>query len=322
MPSFTTRVKFIYRKPSVLFWLGLAMWSGSLFAQASSAPGFYRIIGREPGTIIYFDEDTVNTAGQHAPGVYTLRVEREGYLAHVKPIRIVSDHVVEINIRSAGMRSAARPARQRQMVRLYPMPATLVVTSNPPGQIVWLDETERGVTPMVLENILAGRHALRIGAVSDTLSLRMFETKRVRLETGRIKDVTAEELPLELRGIQLTRLNLFMEAEEAKARDCGNFDGKPGATFFRLEEDGAFLVCRLTFDLPDDNSVNLPVRFRLYQDGKLKHEVEHDLPLSPGNGKRVCYFHHEWWKTGEYILTVDGIPGNRLGEVKFTVIRQ
>lgn len=207
MPSFTTRVKFIYRKPSVLFWLGLAMWSGSLFAQASSAPGFYRIIGREPGTIIYFDEDTVNTAGQHAPGVYTLRVEREGYLAHVKPIRIVSDHVVEINIRSAGMRSAARPARQRQMVRLYPMPATLVVTSNPPGQIVWLDETERGVTPMVLENILAGRHALKIGAVSDTLSLRMFETKRVRLETGRIKDVTAEELPLELRGIQLTRLN-------------------------------------------------------------------------------------------------------------------
>lgn len=316
-----TRMKFIYRQQNILLWLGLALWFSPLLAQPSSAPGFYRIIGREPGTIIYFDEDTVNTAGQHAPGVYTLRVEREGYLAHVKPIRIVSDHVVEINIRSAGMRSAARPARQRQMVRLYPMPATLVVTSNPPGQSVWLDEVERGVTPMVLENILAGKHALKIGAATDTLSLRMFETRRVRLEGGRVKDVSADELPLELKRVQLTRLSLFMEVEEAKARDCSHFDGKPGATFFRLEEDGAFLVCRLAFDLPDDDSINLPVRFRLYQDGKLMHEVEHDLPLSPGNGMRVCYFHHEWWKTGEYILTVDGTPGNRLGEVKFTVIR-
>lgn len=317
-----TRMKFIYRQQNILLWLGLALWFSPLLAQTSSAPGFYRIIGREPGTIIYFDEDTVNTAGQHAPGVYTLRVEREGYLAHVKPIRIVSDHVVEINIRSAGMRSAARPARQRQMVRLYPMPATLVVTSNPPGQSVWLDEVERGVTPMVLENILAGKHALKIGAATDTLSLRMFETRRVRLEGGRIKDVSADELPLELKRVQLTRLSLFMEVEEAKARDCSHFDGSPGATFFRMEQEGAFLVCRLTFELPNDDSITLPVRFRLYQDGKLMHEVEHDLPISPGNGKRVCYFHHEWWKTGEYILTVDGMPGNRLGEVKFTVIRQ
>lgn len=310
-----------YRKQLVLLWTGLLIWSGSVFAQSSNAPGFYRIVGREPGTVIYFDEDTVHTAGQHPPGVYTLRVEREGYLAHVKPIRIVSDHIIEINIRSTGMRPGVRTARQRQMVRLYPMPATLVVTSNPPGQTVWLDGVDRGAAPIVLENILAGRHVLKIGEAADTLVLRMFEMKRLRLEEGRIKDVTAADLPLEQQRAQLTRLSLFMEVEETKARDCSNFDNSQGATFFRLEQEGAFLVCRLTFDYPENDAINLPVRFRLYQDGKTIHEVEHELPISPGNNHRVCYFHHEWWKTAEYILTVDGIPGNRLGEVKFTVIR-
>jgi len=290
-------------------------------AQNSQAPGFYRIIGREPGMAIYLDEDTVNTAGQHTPGIYTLRVEREGYFAHVKPVRIVSDHVLEINIRSASPRPRTRPYRQREIVRLNPVPATLVATSDPPGQIVWLDSLEKGPTPILLENITSGRHVIRIGEVSDTLSLRVFESRRVRAENDRILDVSAEDLPPEQQRLRLVNLNLFMEAEEAKARDCRNFDSGRGATFFRLEESGTFLVCRLAFDNPQDGALTLPVRFRLYHDARLIHEVEHDLPIRPSDGNRVCYYHHEWWKTGEYILTVDGIPGNRLGEVRFTVIR-
>ncbi|MDZ7267313.1 MAG: PEGA domain-containing protein [candidate division KSB1 bacterium] len=304
-------------------WLALltALLAAPAPAQNSHAPGFYRIIGREPGMSIYLDEDTVNTAGQHPPGIYTLRVEREGFFAHVKPVRIISDHVLEINIRSAGSRPRTRPYRQREIVRLHPVPATLVATSDPPGQTVWLDSLEKGTTPVVLENITSGRHVIRIGEVSDTLSLRVFESRRVRAENGRIIDVSAEDLPAEQQRLRLVNLSLFMESEETKARNCRNFDTGRGATFFRLEESGSFLICRLAFENPTDDPVTLPVRFRLYQDSRLIHEVEHDLPIRPGDGNRVCYFHHEWWRTGEYILTVDGIPGNRLGQVRFTVIR-
>ena len=285
-----------------------------------SQKGFYRILGVEPDTRIFFDEQEMpDAAGQFAPGRYTLRVEKSGHHTFLDRIAIYPDQLVEVRVRTMPAKVRSRPYRQRQDARLFKMVGTLVVTSNPPGQEVMLDSVARGATPLVLENVPVGNREVIIGKTSAFFMLRPFESLRLRLQNGGILDVTNEDLPEALREVTLEEAALFLTEEEARAKNCGNFFEGTGEKVFRLKREGMFLVCRMIFHLPKNEPTKLPVRFRLYRGTEEVYTAEHELPIDPATERRVCYFHHEWWKPGEYILTIDTQAGNRLKEASFTL---
>lgn len=283
--------------------------------------GFYRILGVDPtNTRIFFDEQELqDAAGQYAPGRYTLRVERSGYHTFLDRISIYPDQLVEVRVRTMPAKVRSRPYRQRQDARLLTMVGTLVVTSNPPGQEVLLDSVARGTTPLVLENVPVGNREVIIGKTSAFFTLRPFESLRLRLQNGTIRDVTDEDLSPELRGIALEGVELFFTEDEKRASNCSNFFGEKGQKVFRLKQEGMFLVARLTFHLPQKELTKLPARLRIYRGTDEVYTAEHELPIDPRTDRRVCYFHHEWWKPGEYVLTIDTQAGNRLGQIFFTL---
>lgn len=297
------------------FWLFLLV-AAPVFAQK----GFYRILGVDANTQIFFDEVKLDdAAGQYYPGRYTLRVEREGHHAFIDRIAIYPDQLTEVRVRSLPARIRPRPSRRRQNARLVHRVGTLVVTSTQPGKTVLLDSVARGETPLVLENVPIGVREITIDSVSTMISLRVFETVRVRLQNGKIENVTDEELPEDQRALALEDLALFFTEKEQEATNCSNFFSRSGEKVFRLTREGMFLVCRMTFRLPKNELTKFPVRFRLYRGPEEIYTVEHELPIDPRTDRRVCYFHHEWWRPGEYVLTIDTIAGNRLGEVSFTL---
>lgn len=295
--------------------LGLA-----LAPPAFPQKGFYRIVGVESNTQIFFDEAKLeDAAGQYQPGRYTLRVEKAGHHAFIDQIAIYPDQLTEVRVRSLPVKIRPRPSRRRQDARLFHQVGTLVVTSNPPGQAVLLDSVARGDTPLVLENVPTGSREVTIGKTSTMISLRVFETIRVRLQNDKITDVTNEDLPQELREIELEEISLFFTEQQEEATDCGNFFARKGEKVFRLTREGMFLVSRMTFRLPKNELTKFPVRFRLFRGMDEIYTVEHELPIDPRTERRVCYFHHEWWRPGEYVLTIDTTAGNRLGQASFTL---
>ncbi len=265
------------------------------------------------------EEELRDAAGQHAPGAFTLRVEKGGYHAYVDRVTIFSDQLVEIRIRSMSANVRSRPFRQRRDARMLPLTGTLIVTSNPPGQLVYLDTLFRGETPLVLENVPVGRRFVSIGNATSAFSLQIFETVRLRLQEGNILNVTDEDLPENQRGVQIEDLALFMVATEAEATDCAGFHASAGSQVFKLRKPGMFLVCRMNFLLPGDEAINFPARFRLYRGGELIHEIGHTMIVDRNENRRLCYFHHEYWRPGEYILTIDSAAGKRLGQGSFTI---
>ncbi len=301
---------------NVVFVMLLLLFAHPAFPQK----GFYRILGVEPDTRIFFDENEIrDAAGQYVPGRYTLRVEKAGHHAFLDKITIYPDQLAEVRVRTMPAKIRSRPSRQRQDARLLRMVGTLVVTSDPPGQEVLLDSVARGTTPLVLENVPAGSREVKIGDTATILPLRVFETIRLRLQNGRILNVTNEDLPEELRAIELEDISLFLTEKEEEATNCSNFFESKGEKVFRLQREGIFLVCRMTFHLPKNELTKLPVRFRIYRGMDEVYTAAHELPIDPRTGRRVCYFHHEWWKPGEYVLTIDTNAGNRLREVFFTL---
>lgn len=283
--------------------------------------GFYRVLNWEEGMRVFLNEEELrDAAGQHAPGIFTVRVEKNGYHAYVDKVTIQSDQLVEIRIRNMTANVRSRPFRQRRDARMLPMSGTLIVTSNPPAQKVYLDTLFRGETPLVLENVPIGRRHVQIDTVSTTFSLRIFETVRLRLQDGAISNVTDEDLPEVQRGVQIQNLALFMVETEAQATNCPSFHDSTGKTVFKLPKEGMFLVCRMDFLLSGEGAINdFPARFRLYRGRELIHEIEHKMIVDRNENRRLCYFHHEWWRPGEYILTIDAAGGKRLGQMPFTV---
>lgn len=294
----------------------LLLTAGAAFSQ----PGYYRIIGKTENTHVFIGDSAIeDTSGQYPEGVYILRVMREGFHSVVRPIEIFSDHVVEITVKNTQDKPKRRPFRKKQVVQLTPITGTFVLTSDPPGEPVVVNGEERGNTPIIVEEIREGTHTIRIGEVEDEFNLSVFQTLRLRLENGDIKDVTGEDLPENWRSIKLDSIALFMDREEEKATNCRYFFKGGGQRSFKLEGKGAFIICRMTFSHGSKQAVKVPAMIRIYDSRRLLHEQEYELTLDPKHNNRLCYFHYDWWKEGEYILTIDGPAGNRLRDVRFII---
>ena len=110
-----------------------------------------------------------------------------------------------------------------------------------------------------------------------------------------------------------------MVASDTQATACTSFHDGAGSQVFKLDKEGMFLVCRMSFVLSGEGQINFPARFRLYRGDQLIHEIEHAMIVDRNENRRLCYYHHEWWRPGEYILTIDSAAGKRLGQRTFTV---
>lgn len=297
-----------------LFLLGLA-FAGSVWSQ----PGYYRVTAKPGGVKVYINDARADSAGMLRPGAYEFRIEKSGYQTATRNIRIESDRVSEIRVHllPARMRTLSRPKSYN--LRLRRSTASLILSSNPPGLPILLNDDEKGTTPLRIDNVPTGPYRVKIGAVSDSITLRQDDLRRLRLEKGRLQEITKEIFDSNYERVRLRSMAVFMEEDEARARNCQLFRERRGSSVFRLSNAGMFLVLRLVFRNSSDTPIALPLRFSIYRGSTLISRAKHTITINPGKDHDWCYYHHEYWDDGEYTLAVESVDGHRWGEIYFRI---
>ena len=121
-------------------------------------------------------------------GKHALRVTQDGYLPEDRQVIITAAQpaqslIVEL-VRRVSEPSAASPSGQNGGSVRYTAP--LVIESRPPGAAVFLNGRRVGTTPLTLQAIPAGSHALRL----ELDGYRRW-TSAVRVAAGEQNRVTA-----------------------------------------------------------------------------------------------------------------------------------
>jgi hypothetical protein len=116
-------------------------------------------------------------------GAHQIQVVREGYAAAERRVMITRGNParsVTIELARAGA-PVPRPATPATVGRFS---GALFVESRPPGANVFLDGTPLGTTPMLLDEVRAGEHAVRLerdGYRRWTASVRVIAGERNRV---------------------------------------------------------------------------------------------------------------------------------------------
>ncbi|MDZ7289270.1 MAG: PEGA domain-containing protein [candidate division KSB1 bacterium] len=286
---------------------------------AWSQPGYYRVTVQPGGVRLFINDAPADSAGMLDPGIYSLRIEKPGYRTVTRKVRIESDRVLEIRVRLWPAKIKTRPQYKRYDVRLRQTTASLILSSNPPGLPIRLNDDDKGMTPLRLDDVPTGSYRITIGTVTDNIWLQQDELRRLRLERGKIQDVTKEIYDTNFEHVRLHNLALFMEEDEARACDCSLFRGRRGANVFHPATAGMFLIARMIFRNSSETTISIPLRFSIYRDGKLFSRAKHTLNIKSGRDHDWCYYHHDYWETGEYTLTVESVDGHRWGVVHFRI---
>ncbi|MDZ7344620.1 MAG: PEGA domain-containing protein, partial [candidate division KSB1 bacterium] len=289
---------------------------------ASSQPGYYRVTTQPENVNIFIDNVLSHATGMLPAGDYALRVEKEGYHPQTRKITIRSDRLVEIRVRLWPVRMRVREYNNRYDFKLRPTTGSLIVSSDPPGLPVSLNDQDKGITPLRIDGVPTGTHRLTIGEVSGAVDIDTYEVQRLRLEKGTIRDVTQEIYESSYEAIALRNLALFMEANETLVRHCANFRNRRGANVFRLATAEMFLVVRMIFRNSSDAPISLPLYFSIYRGSSLLSRAQHVIRLDPTVDHDWCYYHYDDWKSGEYKLVIHGADGHRWGEIHFRVHRE
>lgn len=87
-------------------------------------------------------------------------------------------------------------AEPKQRIEPSPSPARLALQTDPTGAAVQVDGRERGITPVVVENLVPGTHRVTLSLPGadqwqDEISLEPDETKRVQITLQRAPEPTA-----------------------------------------------------------------------------------------------------------------------------------
>ncbi len=302
----------------VLLSLFLLTFTGKAWTQ----PGYYRVTSQPGGINVYINDARADTAGMLRPGTYELRIEKQGYQTTTRNIRIESDRVVEIRVRLLPVRMRIRSFPKRYDFRMRRTTASLILSSNPPGLPILLNDDEKGTTPLRLDDVPTGAYRVTIGAVSDSVRLRQDDLRRLRLEKGRINEVTKEIFDSNYERVRLRTLAVFMEEDEGRAQDCSLFRERRGSSVFRLARTNMFLVARMIFQNTGDATVSVPLRFSIYQGSNLLSRTRHTVKIKPGKDHDWCYYHHDYWGDGEYTLAIESVDGHRWGEIYFRIARE
>ncbi len=297
----------------------LSLFLLAFIDEVLAQPGYYRVTAQPGGIKVYIDDARADSAGMLRPGTYELRIEKDGYQTTTRNIRIESDRVSEIRVHLLPARMRIRSYPKRYEFRLRRTTASLILSSNPPGLPILLNDDEKGTTPLRLDDVPTGPYRVKIGAVSDSLTLRQDDLRRLRLEKGRINEVTKEIFDSNYERVRLRTMAVFMEEDEARARDCSLFRERRGSSVFRLASSSMFLVARIIFRNSGDATISVPLRFSIYQDSNLLSRARHTVNIKPGKDHDWCYYHHDYWDEGEYTLAIESVDGHRWGEIYFRI---
>lgn len=297
----------------------LAFFLLAFFDEVLAQPGYYRVTAKPGGIKVYINDARADSAGMLSPGTYELRIEKEGYQTTTRNVRIESDRVSEIRVHLLPVRMRIRSYPKRYEFRLRRTTASLILSSNPPGLPILLNDDEKGTTPLRLDDVPTGLYRVKIGAVSDSIRLRQDDLRRLRLEKGRINEVTKEIFDSNYERVRLRTVAVFMEDDEARAQDCSLFRERRGSNIFRLASSNMFLVARMIFRNTGDATISVPLRFSIYQGSNLLSRAKHTISIKPGKDHDWCYYHHDYWDDGEYTLAIESVDGHRWGEIYFRI---
>jgi hypothetical protein len=289
---------------------------------AASQPGYYSVTTQPENVKIFINDALSDAAGMLPSGEYSLRIEKDGYHPQTRKITIPSDRLVEIRVRLWPVRMRIREYNNRYDFKLRPTTGALILSSDPPGLPVSLGDKGKGITPLRIDEVPTGTHRLTIGEVSGTVAIETYEVRRLRLEEGKIRDVTQEIYESSYEAVALRNLALFMEANESLVRHCANFRNRRGANVFRLATAEMFLVARMIFRNSGNTPISLPLYFSIYRGSSLLSRAQHIVRLDPKVDHDWCYYHFDDWGTGEYKLTIHGTDGHQWGEIHFRVHRE
>jgi hypothetical protein len=185
--------------------------SPDLRQQVSQArPGSRRltVTSDPPGAEVFVDEVGVGATPAETrvqPGTHTVRVVQEGYRAWREPVTVLLDRTLEVELEPAAL-------------------ATLIVESQPNGAEVRLDGQHRGTTPVTLDHVGAGTHALELTKprhlpFRQEITLKEGETRRIEVELKsdleRYYREAIEKNPKTLRNYT-ELLHLYVMNEEAE----------------------------------------------------------------------------------------------------------
>jgi hypothetical protein len=246
------------------FYKKAALWILLLPVMAATAwsqPGYYRVSAKPGGVQVFINDARSDSAGMLDPGTYAFRIDKEGYRAAIRSVTIESDRVAEIRVHLLSARPRLRAYPKRYNVRLRRTTASLILSSNPPGLPVRLNDDEKGSTPLRLDDVPTGEYRVTIGRVSETVELQSDEMRRLRLEKGAIHDVTKEIYDLKYEHVRLHTFSAFMEEDEARARNCSLFRECRGASAFRLTSRSMYLVTRMIFRNSGEVAIAIPLQF-------------------------------------------------------------
>lgn len=157
---------------------------GRLLVRSTPAGARVFVDGKDAGV-------TPLTMRDIARGTHTVRVVRDGYLTEERRVAITASRsarslIVELSRpRPAVERSSARPVPSTPS-SLGSFTGALIVDSRPSGATVFVDGKSVGTTPVQLDAIRAGEHAVRI----ESDGYRRW-TSSVRVVAGERNRVTA-----------------------------------------------------------------------------------------------------------------------------------
>lgn len=138
-------------------------------------PGFLAVSSFPPGATVYLDGDiagtTLCTIPDLAPGMYEVRIEKDGYQAWSDAVTVDPGTFSRVN------------------ARLQPLFGSLRIFTFPAGAEIAVDGIDRGVSPLVLDDLSPGIHAVNASLAGyqqreAMVTIRAGQTSAVTLRLG------------------------------------------------------------------------------------------------------------------------------------------
>jgi hypothetical protein len=299
-----------------LSWALFMVFCGSAQAQI----GYYKFTVATPDAKVFLDNqllkkttDTVYS-GSMLEGKYLLKVTKPGFNDFYQDVRVVSDELLDMAIELEYAEVYKTPPRRPERVLLQEESGKLILLSDPPGLPVKVDNFSWDETPVVLVNYPAGRHDVKIGTGNLNLSLLPYGIKRLRLQTGAIREVNWEVERPQHGAARLEAVQIAFTKDKADFENwkTAKLDKYPGLRdpIFKIDNEEWHLLCFLTFSNISNEVVEFAQEFKIGSDDGDVNKHQGVTRVAPRQDGHVWLYHFlQEWKPGYYYIKINDERG-------------